>query len=587
MTEFWIDSNFFIAAREANQIPLLKRLFAQLRTTHQFYITKRIKSEVYFFNDTINLYFKTISVENSAEFKAFCFSVKYSLKNSKSINEPADQSLAFAAARSNNDNYLVSNDEGFKGAKNIKQRFMSNVQIIEPMEFLEMVIPELSDTNLIKDLERLIIHYADHFIKHRLKDKRPIESILENLLLYSTTKDSLMPIMTLPEELRILLERFIRNEILTPQEDRKIILIKRYLLPFIPVYSSNNAQERSLLTRSLYIQMPKLLSELREGAKDFQEEIFRYHEGIEELIERELFRLRISETIHYFQDCLFEEAYLHFSPLLETNWCFPLKIQTLQNLKLLYGIFQLSFGNFSYINHLMDAGFWKETSEVKQTFNLLLDIKNGKISNSNTINEYAEDDLSMLHNLGLFFCNTGNTFGLQLFDVLFELSIENLEKLDWRKDFLKRYVLELRINQREISEEMKTKFLNFLQKKDLENNTLVKFDRNSEVPELTAIEDTNFFFKQPFYLMRAEEQEIYNKTYCWSDGIRSIVSLIIPKRICSNLKNVRSIQILMGDIKTKKPSPKEKKSARIFIELDENCKLNLERFKLNILSSNT
>ncbi len=232
----------------------------------------------------------------------------------------------------------------------------------------------------------------------------------------------------------------------------------------------------------------------------------------------------------------------------------------------------------------MDVGFWKETSEVKQTFNLLLEIKNGKISNN--INEYLKDDLSLLYNLGLFFCNTGNIFGLQLFDVLFELTLKNFENLDWRKEFLKRYVLELRINQREFSEEMKIKFLNFLQKKDLENNTLVKFERNSEVPELTAIEDTNFLFKQPFYLMRAEEQEKYNKTYCWSDGIRSIVSLIIPKRICSNLKNVRSIQILNGDIKTRKPLPKEKKNARIFIELDENCKLNLERFKLNILSSN-
>jgi len=224
-----------------------------------------------------------------------------------------------------------------------------------------------------------------------------------------------------------------------------------------------------------------------------------------------------------------------------------------------------------------------ERNIVKQTFNLLLDIKNGKVSNS--INEYIEDDLSLLYNLGLFFCNTGNNFGLQLFDVLFELSIENLEKLDWCKEFLKRYVLELRINQRDFSEQSKAKLLNFLQEKDLENNTLVKFDRNSEVPELTAINDTSFFFKQPFYLMRAEEQGTYNKTYCWSDGIRSIVSLIIPKKISSNLKNVRSIQILGGDILTKKPAPKEKKNARIFIELDENCTLNLERFKLNILGS--
>jgi len=490
--------------------------------------------------------------------------------------------LAFAAAQSDNENFLVTNDEGFQRAKKIKHSFMSNIQVIEPMEFLELVIPELSDMSLISELEKLIIDFADHFIKHRLKDQRPIERILENLLLYSTTKDPLTPIKTLPDELRILLQRFITNEILTPQEDHRIVLIKKYLLPFVSVYSSNDAQEKNLLTRSLYIQIPELLSEFKQEAKNSQKEIFKFHEGIEELIERELFRLRIKETIHYLQDCLFEEAYIHFSPLLETNWCFPLKIQTLQNLKLLYGIFQLSFGNFSYVNHLMDVGFWKETSEVKQTFNLLIDIKNGKISNN--INEYLEDDLSLLYNLGLFFCNTGNIFGLQLFDVLFELTIENLENLDWRKDFLKRYVLELRINQREFSEEMKTKFLNFLQKKDLENNTSVKFDRNSEVPELTAIGDTNFLFKQPFYLMRAEEQEKYNKTYCWSDGIRSIVSLIIPKRICSNLKNVRSIQILNGDIKTKKPSPKEKKNVRIFIDLDENCELNLERFKLNIFN---
>ena len=585
MTEFWIDSNFFIAAREARQSPLLKRLFAQLRTTHQFNMTKMIKSEVLFFREPIDIYFKVISIDDSAEFMNFCASVRFSLKNSKRNDEPADQSLAYAAAQSDNDNYLVTNDEGFKKAKENQRRFMSNVRVIEPMAFLELVIPDITDNDLIRDLEKLIIHFADHFIKHRLRDQRPIESILENLLLYSTIKDSLTPIQTLPDDLRLLLQRFITNEILPPQEDRRIVLIKRYLLPFVSVYSSNDAQERNLLTKSLYIQMPELLSDLRGEIDESQNEIFKYREGIEELIERELFRVRIEETIHYFQDCLFEEAYLHFSPLLETNWGFPIKIQTLQNLKLLYGIFQLSFGNFNYINHLIDVGFWKETSEVKQTFNLLIAIKNGQIPRN--VNDYLEDDLSLLYNLGLFFCNTGNTFGLQLFDALFELSIESLEKLNWHKEYLKRYVLELRISQNEFSAETSTKLLNFLQKKDLENNTSVKFDRNSEVTEFTALEDTSFLFKQPFYLMRTEEQDKYSKTYCWSDGIRSIVSLIIPKHIDSNLKNVRSIQILNGDIKTKRPSPKEKKNARIFIELDENCTLNLERFKLNILDSST
>ena len=49
MTNFWFDSNFFIAANETKQTPLLKRLFAQLRTIHQFYITKRIRDEVFAF----------------------------------------------------------------------------------------------------------------------------------------------------------------------------------------------------------------------------------------------------------------------------------------------------------------------------------------------------------------------------------------------------------------------------------------------------------------------------------------------------------------------------------------------------------
>jgi len=51
-----------------------------------------------------------------------------------------------------------------------------------------------------------------------------------------------------------------------------------------------------------------LLSEFKEDAKNSQKEIFKYYEGIEELIERELFRIRITEIIHNFQDCLFDDA---------------------------------------------------------------------------------------------------------------------------------------------------------------------------------------------------------------------------------------------------------------------------------------
>ena len=133
MTEFWFDSNFFIVAREVKELPLLKRLFGDLRGIHQFKITRRIRDEIFFFNEIIRLFFKTITIENSPEFQNFCNSVRYCLKNSKANNEPADQSLAFAATHSNNNTYIVTNDEGFTNAKKIEQALMRNVQIIEPM----------------------------------------------------------------------------------------------------------------------------------------------------------------------------------------------------------------------------------------------------------------------------------------------------------------------------------------------------------------------------------------------------------------------------------------------------------------------
>lgn len=586
MTEFWFDSNFFIVAREVKKVPLLKRLFGDLRAIHQFKLTKRIRDEIHFFNETIRLFFKTITLEKSPEFQNFCNSVRYCLKNSKTNNEPADQSLAFAAAHSNDNTYIVTNDEGFTNTKKIEQTLMSNVQIIEPMEFFEMIMPELTDINFKGELEKLIVIYADHFIKHRLRDPnnpRPIESILENLLLYSSTTFSLTPIKTLPDDLRILLKRFMSNEILTPIERNKIKHIKKFLMPFGAVYSTENTHERDLLVKSLYLQMPELLSEFKDVAINSQEEIFKYENGIQELIERELLRIRIEDTIHYFQDCLFDEAYLHFSPILETNWCFSLKKGTIQDLKLLYGIFQLNFGNFDFIRHLMEVGFWEETSEVKKIFTTLLDIKDYKIIEN--INDFSKDDLTLLYNLGLFFCNTGNLFGLLIFDTLFNLSLENLEQLKWRDGFVQRYILELRINQKELTENMRCKFLSFLQERDLEDNTKVKFDRSRELPESTSIEDANYLFRQPFFFMRAEEQDHFYKTYCWNNAIRSIIILTIPIKVLSNLKNVRSILILSGNIKTRNVSPKEKKNARIIIELEENCNVNLERFKLNIFNN--
>lgn len=581
MTEFWIDSNFFIAAKETNQIPLLKRLFAQLRNTHQFFITKRIRNEVFFFNDAIRLYFKTITVDNTSEFRNFCFSVRYCLGNSKGKDEPADQSLAFAAAQSDNENYVVTNDEGFQKAKEIKKGFMSNVQVIEPMEFLELVIPELSDANLISELEKLIIDFADHFIKHRLRDQRPIERILENLLLYSTTKDPLTSIKTLPDELRILLQRFISNEILTPQEENKIKLVEKYLMPFVAVYSSDDVHEKSLLIKTLYIQIPRLLSEFKDDATTSQEEIFKYHKGIEELIERELFRLRISETVYNLEECLFDEAYIHFIPLLETNWSFTPKPRALHDLKLLYGIFQLYFDNSKLIVQLIENGFWDQQSEIKQIFELFLQIKEGNISEM--INEIGEEDLTIVYNLGLFFCNTGNNFGVKIFDALFQIPYEVLEDFPWHLDYLKRYSLELKINQKKITEPMKLKFLKYLDKKDLEDNTRKKLDRNSELSEPTPLEEAPFFYKQDFFLIRSIEDDDKCEAYCWNDSIRSIIIISIPKNLCSNFKNVRIIKLISGMIKTKRISMQNKKNARIIIELEENFVISLERFKLNII----
>ena len=277
----------------------------------------------------------------------------------------------------------------------------------------------------------------------------------------------------------------------------------------------------------------------------------------------------------------FEKAFLHFNPLLETKWSFNLSSSTIQDLKLLYGIFQLHFANFGLVEYLIQSSYWQKSTEIKNIFQMLINIKNQNISED--INEFNVEDLTLLFNLGLYFCNSGNIFGLHIFDVLFNLDTNKLKNLEWHLDYLKRYILELRINERKISPQMEEKFLHFLNESDLANNTKVKFDRSLELNEMTPLETTNFLYKQIFYFMRALQQDAYYETYCWNDSIRSIVIVHIPYNLCNNLKNVKTLKVLGGKLQTKKISISKKKNARIIIELGINCKLYLERFKLEII----
>ena len=129
---------------------------------------------------------------------------------------------------------------------------------------------------------------------------------------------------------------------------------------------------------------------------------------------------------------------------------------------------------------------------------------------------------------------------------------------------------------------MKTKFLNFLEPKYLEDNTNATFDRSLEIKEFAPIQEAPYFYKQSFYFISVTESpEIYEAS-CWNDNIRSLVILNIPRYLYTHLKNVRIIQIRSGDIRAKRVSPINRKNARIIIELDDNVELELQRFKIDI-----
>lgn len=586
MTEFWFDSNFFIVANETRKVPILRKLFIQLRTKHSFNITNRIRNEVFFFNELLRLVFKVTNIELSQEFSSFCTKVKFCLKNSKNLDEPADQSLAYAAGLSDNQCYIVTNDEGFKRAKKNLSRFMEKVEIIEPMEFIQRIISEINDRKFQNELEDLILIYANHFIKHRLKDPtnpRPIEDILQNLLYYTTISATKVVISTLPEDLYSVLRKVMANQVLNPQEEQKIELVKKYFLPFALLNASESEDERNLRTNLLYVEIPELLVDLKQLNEENSEEIFKFSLGMEELIERELVRIRIEETIHYLQDCNFDEAYLHFIPLIESNWCFSLDTRTKEDLKLLYGIFQLHFGKFNYLSELLKTNLWGEYSGIKQIFELLLDIKDG--SDSMKIESSLDEEITMIYNLGLFFSNSGNSFGLQLFNALIELSNERIKTFNWYQEFLKRYILELKVSRQEINPLLREKLLYFIPKKELEDNTSMNFDRQFELKNFTSINLTPILYKQPFFYIRSVDFNEFWKVYCWNDSIRSIIILLIPKILRSNFKNIRTISIIEGKIRTKKPILKEKKNARIIIEIDDSSILDFKIFQLKIFEN--
>lgn len=599
MTEYWLDANFFIPAEKFHHyLTTFNDVIAFIGRKKKEYslkITKRVSNEVKRFSNLIHIYFKTVTIENSQEFRDYCKETRFAIGYSKEKKEPADNSLAFAALTSENDAFIVTNDEGFLKIKRKKPNLLKNVEIIEPTDFLKKIMLEVEDDDFKERIRFLIIHYSEHFITFRLKNQRSITRILESLLVVGTIT-TLVPISTkigtpqkgLPKRDMNALERFISNQTLTDQEKNRLKPIASVFEPFADYYKSvgiNPQNAHNNLTGFLYLKFPELLLNLRQLAlmekKDGEKEILNYTYTLERFMLKKMFSIRIKETIQYYNECDFKKAFLHFKPLLESDWqSLKLSSEKKSVLKFLYGIFLLNVEDLEFLEYLITNDFWEEFKNIDQIFKILFNIVKGIDSE---IQNLTDSRIQLFYNLGLYYANSGSPFGFNIFNAIFQLDRRGLENLEWYKDFLKRYLLEIRINQKEISEAMKIKFLKFFPT-SLDDNTNSTFDRNYELKEFTPIDDTPTFYRQVLYFITMKELDHFIEAYCWNDMIRSIVLLQIPRKLCPRLKNVKTLQIKSGNIKTKKilPMDKKKKKARIIIELDENFHLDLERFQMKI-----
>ena len=101
--------------------------------------------------------------------------------------------------------------------------------------------------------------------------------------------------------------------------------------------------------------------------------------------------------------------------------------------------------------------------------------------------------------------------------------------------------------------------------------------------EFTPLDNTKFIFRQRYYLIQFEKVNGFYEAYCWNDNIKSIVILKIPNKCAEHLENVRYLKIKEGNIMTKNVPLGKKIKGRIMIFLDDNCILEYNRFKMEIV----
>ncbi len=599
MADFWFDANFFIPAQgDKNFLTTLKELVRAANLKKDKYIlktTKHITKEIQGFLDIIHLYFITIIVDDTPEFRNFQKQTIYAIGRSKALGEPADCSLAYQASLSTTRCFVVSNDDGFQDIKKDLPLLIKNVEVIEPTEFFKMVMLEIEDESLKKKIQALIIHYADYFIRYRLEHKwkypRPISRILESLLVFSTAPPEILAELEeepekeqkipLSDKDRTLLDKLLANQSLNSIELLRLKPVQEIFKPFADYYNSLNKNTHKMLTKALYLKFPEILLKLRQAEPETNEDILNSSSALKKIAILKMFEIRIKETISYFKECDFNEAFFHFRTLLESDWNINLSAEKKSILKFLYGIFLLNVQDFEFFSYIFEVGYWKEFTSLNQIFSFLIGLRTEKTAMD--VNTLPIQDLQLIYNLGLYFCNTNNPLGLRIFKALFELNADTLKSLEWHLDFLKCHLLELRIRQEQISDTAEQKFLGFLSPDSFKDHTRAPFDSSSEVKEFTPVESTKLLFSQPFYFAQESAPlNGYRELYCWNDYIRSIVILLVPEKLWVPYANLKTIAIKSGNIKTKGVPREKKQKARIIIVLDEDCKLDFQRFTLDV-----
>ena len=591
MTDYWFDANFFIPSdgfqHHRTTLKLILSHFWKQKDKYTLKITKRVTNEVKSFLDIIRLYFKILEVEITPDFTKFIQETKYAVGLSKAKREPADQSLLYAAIQSGTKCCIVTNDDGFFRIKRARKDLMKNVDVLEPTDFFKQILIEIEDERFLQDIKALILRYAEHFITYLLKDDRSIERILESLLVINTEKleereqQEIITKSQLSLEDKTLISNYIKGQPLHSHESSQMNVLKPVLNPFLLYHrSSIDKKDHNLITRSLYVNFPESINKLKELSKQSHEKILENSDDIILLLKKEIFNIRVNETLYYAKNCQFNEAFFHFSSILESDWGFTLGIDIFSRVKFLYGIFLLNIQHFDYLMYLYEHDFWKEFVEIDELFKLLILIS--KEDYSNTTLALNKKDLNLLYNLGLYYCNTNNTLGLKIFKTLINLELTTLRGLEWHEEFMKRFLLEIRIHQEKLDVKTKSTLLKFLEERELEDNTSSKFDSSSELNDFTPINEIKLLFREVFFLINFEEDNSKFKIHCWNNKIRSVVYIFLPNTLVSHLENVKSFRILSGSIKTKRVSRGSNIKARIIIILQDNCIIEFNRFRMDI-----